>query len=45
MKNSKGKTELSQFMALKEFHILDTEATIKYLYSRYGPSVFQKYTK
>ena len=40
IKGPAGKSELTQFLALKEKHILNTEATIKYLYSKYGKGIF-----
>lgn len=43
IKGLKGKTELSQFLALKEAHIINTVESIKYLYSKYGPSFFNRY--
>lgn len=45
IKNLNGRTELSQFLALKESNIVDTENTIKYLYSKYGRAIFEKYEK
>lgn len=45
IKNLTGKKELSQFLALKESNIVDTENTIKYLYSKYGRAIFDKYEK
>ena len=35
-----GKTELSQFLRLKESHICNTENTIDYMYKKYGSDIF-----
>lgn len=43
IQNLKAKKELTQFLALKESHIVETENTIKYLYSKYGTAIFDKY--
>ena len=43
IKNLKGRTELSQFLALKEANIIETEKTIEYLYSKYGKGIFNRY--
>lgn len=37
-----GKTELSQFLNLTEKHIDNTVSTIKFLYKKYGYSVFDR---
>lgn len=37
-----GKTELSQFLNLTEKHIDNTVSTIKFLYKKYGYSVFER---
>lgn len=44
IKNLKGKTELSQFIALKKSDIEQTEESIKYLYNKYHEKIFEKYT-
>ena len=41
IKGLSGRTELSQFLALKKEHILNTEATIKYLHAKYGSGIFK----
>lgn len=38
-----GKTELSQFLALKEYDIINTENTIKYLYTKFGGGFFNRF--
>lgn len=43
IKGPLGKTELSQFLALKEADILNTENTIKYLYTKYGGGFFKRF--
>ena len=35
-----GKTELSQFLRLKESHIYNTENTIDYMFKKYGSDIF-----
>ena len=35
-----GKTELSQFLRLKESHIYKTENTIDYMFKKYGSDIF-----
>lgn len=43
IKGPLGKTELSQFLALKEADIINTESTIKYLYTKYGGGFFKRF--
>ncbi len=43
IKGPAGKTELSQFLALKEFHILNAEDSIKYFYSKFGSGFFNRF--
>ena len=43
IKGPLGKTELSQFLALKEADIIKTENTIKYLYTKYGGGFFKRF--
>lgn len=38
-----GKTELSQFLRLKESHIYNTENTIDYMYKKYGFDIFNNH--
>ena len=40
--NLNGRTELSQFLGLKEDNIVITEKTIDYLYRKYGADFFSK---
>jgi len=38
----KGRTELSQFLALTAAHLMNTEITISNLYKKYGFEIFKK---
>ena len=38
-----GKTELSQFLRLKETHIYKTENTIDYMFKKYGYGIFDNH--
>ncbi len=43
--NLRGRTELSQFLNLSKENIDSTENSIKYMYSKYGVDVFEKFAK